>query len=383
MKNLRVSIVIPCLNEEESIERVIAACKEGIEKCGGDGEVIIVDNGSTDRSVELATAARVRVLHESIRGYGAAIRKGFDEATGDVLVMGDADMTYDFSKVDDLVQPIADDEADFCIGNRMNNIQPGSMPKLHQYVGNPLLSMMLRVMFRSNTVRDAHCGMRAIRTSTYRSLGCVTTGMEFASEMVIRSIRNKVRTTERDIIYHAREGESKLRSFRDGWRHLRFMALHSPTSMLLIPGALLWLLGTILLVRLAFGPIMVNERAFDTHSLIAGGFLNIVSTQMVLSWLLAKAYAHLSGLRKDPLLAWLYQHLSIEKAMLYCLPFALGGLGLCGYVFCGWARSGFGELDQLRLLFLGMILLINTVQMGSSAYIFSIMALPRQLPASS
>ena len=181
-----VSVVIPCLNEEASIGQVIDAARAGIAAVAAAGEVIVVDNGSTDRSVEIAKRHGARVLTESHRGYGSALRKGFANARHAVVVMGDGDLTYDFTKLGDLVRPILAGEAEFVIGNRMGNILPGAMPALHRYIGNPILSGLLRVMFRDRRVRDVHCGLRAISRDAYRRLRCVTTGMEFASEMVVQ-----------------------------------------------------------------------------------------------------------------------------------------------------------------------------------------------------
>ncbi|MDA0990234.1 MAG: glycosyltransferase family 2 protein, partial [Verrucomicrobia bacterium] len=213
-----VSVIIPCLNEAKSIAQVIQAAQTGLAVLPIASEIIVVDNGCTDRTAAIASDHGARVVRESRRGYGAAIRRGFAEARFDILVMGDGDQTYDFSDLPRLVQPILDDDADFVIGNRMKDIRPGSMPALHRYIGNPVLSMLLRMLFGSHAVRDAHCGMRAIQAEAYRRLNCLTTGMEFASEMVIAAIRNDLRIKEVDIVYHPRVGESKLRSFKDGWR---------------------------------------------------------------------------------------------------------------------------------------------------------------------
>lgn len=379
MPDKGISVIIPCLNEEHSVASVVAMAKQGIAAAGEEGEVIVVDNGSTDQSARMAAEAGARVIMESERGYGAAIRRGFREARYDILVMGDADLTYDLSELSRLTDPIRRGEADFVMGNRMRNIRPGAMPWLHRYVGNPLLSLMLRLMFHNHSVRDAHCGMRAISAEAYRRLRCVTTGMEFASEMVIQAIRNNLRIAERDIIYHPRVGESKLKSFRDGWRHVRFMMLHSPTSMLLIPGALIWLLGLAILLPLAFGEVRVQNRVVGIHTMIMGGFLNVAAVQLLTIGILAKAYAHLSGLRNDPIVAWFYRHFTFEKAILIVTPVVVIGLGIIARVFWLWARSGFGELNQARLLFLGLVLGLNGVQMATTAYLLSIMALSRHV----
>jgi hypothetical protein len=293
--------------------------------------------------------------------------------------MGDADLTYDFTRLDVLVRPILNGEADFVVGNRMRNIRPGSMPRLHRYLGNPLMSFFLRVMFHTTAVRDPQCGLRAITRTAYDRLQCATTGMEFASEMIVRAIQCGVKMAERDIVYHPRAGASKLRSFKDGWRHLRFMMLHSPTMMLLVPGAVFWLIGLALSLRLAFGPVIIGGRLFDIHCMIAGGLLNIVSLQVIVAGLLAKAYAHLSGLHDDPVVAWFYRWFTFERAFLLSVPLTLIGLGVGGRVVAKWVASGFGALDQPRALFLALLCIVNGVQIASASYLFSIMALPRHV----
>lgn len=374
-----VSVVIPCLNEEASIAQVIAAARAGIAAAGGDGEVIVVDNGSTDRSVEIARSGGARVLSESHRGYGAALRRGFAGARHEIVVMGDGDLTYDFTKLDELVRPILAGEAQFVIGNRMGNILPGAMPALHRYIGNPILSGLLRLMFRDRRVRDVHCGLRAIRRDTYRELRCVTTGMEFASEMVVRAIQNGVAIAQRDIVYHPRIGDSKLESFRDGWRHLRFLILHSPTVLLLLPGASCAALGLVLALPMAFGPVIVGGRNIDIHFMIMAGLLHIVGILIVTTGLLAKSYAHLSGLRHDAFIARLYRWFTFERTMLGAAAVALAGSALAGAVVVEWVLSGFGELNRARLLFFSLLLLVDGVQLGLSSYLFSIMALPRHI----
>ena len=374
-----ISVVIPCLNEEASIREVVNAAWEGIRALKLSGEVIVVDNGCTDRSAEIAEKHGARVITESESGYGAAIRKGFANAKYDILVQGDGDMTYDFTKIDDLVIPILNNEADMVVGNRMSNILPGSMPALHRYLGNPVLSFLLRIMFHRHIVRDAHCGLRAISTRAYRSLHCVTTGMEFASEVIVRAIHCNLRMQEQPIIYHARVGDSKLSSFRDGWRHLRFMWLHSPASALLIPGCVGWFLGLLIALPIAFGPGMGNGRAIDIHCMIMGGLLNMISLQFITLGLIAKAYAHVSGLRHDPLIQWLYNNLTFEKLVLCASPLVVAGMLVALMIVIQWIASGFGPLDQTNLLFFAMLCMINGIQLGAAGYVFSIMILPRHV----
>jgi hypothetical protein len=374
-----VSVVIPCLNEEASIGLVIEAASAGIAALGAGGEVIVVDNGSTDRSVEIAKRSGARVLVETHRGYGSALRRGFAGARHEVVVMGDGDLTYDFTKLGDLVRPILTGEAEFVIGNRMGNILPGAMPPLHRYIGNPILSGLLRLMFRDRRVRDVHCGLRAIRRDTYRRLRCVTTGMEFASEMVVQAIHLGIPIAQRDIVYHPRIGDSKLQSFRDGWRHLRFLVLHSPTMLLLLPGAVFSALGLLLAMPLVFGPVVIGGRNIDIHFMIMAGLLHIVGVQIVTVGLLAKSYGHLSGLRHDEVIARLYRWFTFEKTFLGAAALALAGCVIAGAVIVEWVVSGFGVLNRARMLFFALLLLVDGVQLGLASYLFSIMALPRHI----
>jgi glycosyltransferase involved in cell wall biosynthesis len=377
-----VSVVIPCLNEEASIGQVIAAARAGLKALGTDGEVIVVDNGSTDRSIEVARQAGARLLVEAHRGYGSALRRGFAAARHEILLMGDGDLTYDFEKLGDLVRPILAGEAQFVIGNRMGHILPGAMPPLHRYVGNPLLSGLLRLMFHDRRVRDAHCGLRAISRDAYRRLRCVTTGMEFASEMVVRAIQSGVAIAQRDIVYHPRIGDSKLNSFRDGWRHLRFLILHSPTMMLLLPGAVCWVLGLALGLPVTFRPVGVGGGdGADLRLMVAAGLLHIVGMQILTTGLLAKSYAHLSGLRHDEFIARLYRWFTFERTFLGGALVALAGVALAAAVHFGWVPGGPGSLSRVRLLAFAVLLLVDGVQLGLASYLFSIMALPRHIDA--
>jgi glycosyltransferase involved in cell wall biosynthesis len=368
-----VSVVVPCLNEEESVGEVVARALAGISRIGVAGEVIVVDNGSTDRSAAIAAERGARVIREEERGYGAAIRRGFREARYSILAMGDADLTYDFTKLDELVKPILAGEADFVIGHRLNNILPGSMPGLHRFIGNPFFSVVMRLLFWNTTVRDPNCGLRAIAKKAYRRLGCVTTGMEFASEMVVRAFHEHLRIQEREIIYHPRVGESKLRSFEDGWRHLRFMMLHSPTMLLLVPGVLCWVLAFGYSLWLSFGDLGVGPRRVPISALFGAGIMNIVSVQLVTMGLLAKAYAHLSGLRNDPLIARFYRLITFEKATIFGGLFLLAAVAIASVDFFTPLRPHWVQ----RRLFLSTTLGICGVQVLASAYLFSIMALPR------
>lgn len=368
-----LSVVIPCLNEEQSVGQVVDMALEGIARLGIPGEVIVVDNGSTDRSAEIAAAHGARVVREAERGYGAAIRRGFREARHSLLAMGDADLTYDFTRIDELARPVLAGEADLVLGHRMKNILPGSMPWLHRVFGNPFFSITMRLLFWNATVRDPNSGMRVITKEAYRRLGCVTTGMEFASEMVVRGFHEHLRIQEREIVYHPRVGDSKLRSFEDGWRHLRFMVLHSPTMLLLVPGSLCWLAAFGFSLWLSFGDLGIGPRRIPVSAFFGAGVMNIVSVQLVTIGLLAKAYAHLNGLRNDPLIARFYRLITFEKATVFGALFLLAAVGIISVDYF----SAYRPVWSQRRLFLAASLGISGVQIMASAYLFSIMALPR------
>lgn len=376
-----VSVVIPCLNEEASIGRVVEAAKAGIEELGVPGEVIVVDNGSSDESAARAREAGATVVAESLRGYGAAIRRGFAAARHTVLVMADGDLSYDLTRLGSLVRPILEGRAAFVLGNRMNGMHAKAMPFLHRHVGNPLLTRLVRIMFHRLDIKDAHTGFRAIRRDCYERMGCITTGMEFASEMIVRAIHGGVRIGFTEIEYHPRAGESKLRTFRDGWRHLRFLLLHSPSMLFVLPGLSVWVLSLSAAVPLAMGPVMVGERWIGIHVMLVIGVLNIASLVFISIGILAKAYAHLSGIRHDPFVAWLYEHLSFEVGALFSGVLIATGAVVGAFIIGHWAAGGFGELDMARPLFFSSLCLINGVQLGAASYLFSIMALPRRMDA--
>src|SRR5918999_1149209 len=294
---LVVTVVIPCLNEEENIEECVRRARAAMEEAGIPGEVVVADNASEDRSAELAANAGARVITEPRRGYGSAYLAGFAAARGRYIVMADADLTYDFSEIPRFVEHL-EAGADLVMGDRMDNIQPGAMPWLHRYVGNPILTGVLNMFFRTG-VKDAHCGMRAVRRDVLPRLDLRTTGMEFASEMVIRASKENLDIREFPIEYHPRAGESKLSSFRDGWRHLRFLLVHSPTHLFMLPGALLAALGVLVSLTVLL-QIQVFGREWDLHAMVAGALLMIVGTQVLALGLCAHAYGTYFMGEQDP-----------------------------------------------------------------------------------
>jgi glycosyltransferase involved in cell wall biosynthesis len=371
---LLVSVVIPCLNEAASIERCVLLAREVLVDHEIPGEVVVVDNGSTDGSAELAAGAGARVVHEQRRGYGSAYLAGFQAARGTYIVMADADLTYDFNDIPRFVERL-EDGAELVMGDRMDNIKPGAMPWLHRYVGNPVLTGTLNLFFRTG-VKDAHCGMRALRRDVLPRLDLQTTGMEFASEMVIRASKENLAIDQIPIEYHPREGESKLSSFRDGWRHLRFLLVHSPTHLFFVPGAFLTGLG-ILVMATVLAHVNVFGRSWDVHSMIGGSLLTIVGTQILALGLCARAYGVYILGEEDVWFQRMRPHIKLEHGLLAGAALIIAGLTLGGVIIGKWIASGAGALSQTRLALFGATLLIVGIQVFFSSFLLSILGLRR------
>ena len=369
-----LSVVIPCLNEEENITQVVSLARGVMEREGIRGEVVVADNDSDDRSAELAAAAGARVVHEPRRGYGSAYLAGFGAARGKYIVMGDADLTYDFNDIPRFVEEL-DAGAELVMGDRMDNIQPGAMPWLHRYVGNPILSGILNLFF-STGVRDAHCGMRGLRRDILPRLDLRTPGMEFASEMVIRASKERMDIREFPIHYHPRGGESKLSSFRDGWRHLRFLLVHSPTHLFVIPGLTLAVLGA-LASLMVLAQIDVFGRTWDIHAMIAGSLFMIVGTQILALGLCAHAYGTYFMGERDPWFDRMRARFRLEHGLMLGGGFALVGAIIAAYIVGLWINRGFGELSESRTAILAATLMIVGIQIFFSSFLLSILGLRR------
>jgi hypothetical protein len=367
--------VIPCLNESANIERCVTAAREALKQSGLDGEVIVADNASEDNSAELAAAAGARVVHEPRRGYGSAYLAGFAAARGRHLVMADADLTYDFGDIPRFVEKL-EAGADLVIGDRMDNIHPGAMPWLHRYVGNPILTGILNLFFRSG-VKDAHCGMRGLRREVLPRLDLRATGMEFASEMVIRATKEDLAISQLPIEYHPRGGESKLSSFRDGWRHLRFLLVHSPTHLFLVPGLALVVLGA-LIDLLVLARLDVLGRQWDIHAMIGGALLVIVGAQVVGLGLCAHAYGTYFMGERDPWFDRMRARFRLEHGLLLGAGLIGAGIAVGGVIVGTWIHRGFGELSESRLAILAATLLIVGVQVFFSSFLLSILGLRRR-----
>ena len=371
---LLVSVVIPCLNEEENIEACVRTALEVLQREGIPGEVVVADNGSEDRSAELATAAGARVISEPRRGYGSAYMAGFAAARGKYIVMGDADLTYDFNEIPNFVTQL-DDGADLVMGDRMDNIQPGAMPWLHRYVGNPILSGFLNVLYRTG-VRDAHCGMRAIRRSSLPVLDLQTPGMEFASEMVIRAAKRGLDIRQFPIEYHPRGGESKLSTWSDGWRHLRFLLVNSPTHLFLIPGLTMLVLGGLALLT-SVAQLNVIGRSWGIHAEIAGSLFVIIGTQVIALGLCAHAYGSYFMGEKDAWFDRMRERFRLEDGLILGGSVLAVGFVIALVIVIQWIDRGFGALSEERLAIFAATLLICGIQVVFSSFLLSIIGLRR------
>ncbi len=375
----KISIILPCLNEAEAIPTCITEIASFLKSVHWSAELIVVNNGSTDESgailkVAQETFPKLFVVDEPDRGYGNAYLRGFAEARGEYIIMADIDTTYDFKEIGLFVQKL-DEGADFVIGNRFSgNMAPKAMPAHHQFIGNPLLSFLVRLFFKT-TVRDVHCGMRALRRSIIPTLNLKTAGMEFASEMVIKAVQKRVRIAEVPISYQARTGTSKLRSFADGWRHMRFMLLYSPLYLFLLPGATFFVLGLVTFIALYFNKFTLLGIQFVVHPIFISSLLMIIGYQLITFTGFAKAYAVTHLGEENALFEKIFRMFSIEQAGIIGLAGILGGLLLYSLILYQWISSGFGSLNEIKNAVAGLTLIVIGIQTISSAFMTSILGI--------
>ncbi len=331
--DVEFSVVMPCLNESRTVATCIDKALDAFARIGVRGEVIVADNGSSDGSVEIAEKHGARVVHVKRKGYGSALQGGIDSALGRYVIMGDADDSYDFSQLEPFVERLRSGD-ELVMGNRFRGgIKPGAMPWLHRYVGNPVLSGILNLFYRS-PISDAHCGLRGFRKDSYEKLGLSTPGMEFASEMIVKACLNKQRMSEVPIVLHpdGRDRPPHLRSFRDGWRHLRFLLLLCPTWLYLMPAVAMLTLGVVLLAWLTPGPQVAFGAFFDLPALMLGSATTIVGYQLLWLWAFARLFGWTNGLLPfDKCNEFLYDRCRLEPGILCGLVILLGGLAFCAW----------------------------------------------------
>jgi glycosyltransferase involved in cell wall biosynthesis len=374
-----ISVVMPCLNEEDGVGQCVEKALRALRQMNVPGEVIVVDNGSTDGSPEIAAKAGARVVHERRRGYGAAYLRGFQEARGKYLVMGDADDSYDFLDIPRFVEPLEKGGFDMVMGTRLKgNILPGAMPWSHRWIGNPILSGMLRLFFHTR-VSDSHCGMRSFTRDAFERMHLRTQGMEFASEIVVNALRESLRIHEVPITYHPREGVSKLNGLRDAWRHVRFMLVYSPSYLFQLPGLVLSAAGMFLVVWLAHGPRELFGHQWDFHVLLFGVLALILGYNLVLFDLLAKTFSMGAGLAKPGRwLRQLSQWFTLERGILLgTLVFTIG-LGVQVKIVLDWIRSGYDTLMAVRGVAIGMTAMVLGAQTVFASFLMSLMLLRRR-----
>lgn len=367
-----ISVVMPCLNEQDSVGTCVAKAWEGIRRSGLTGEVVVCDNGSSDASVSVARAAGARVVTQPCRGYGNAYLKGLAEARGSYLVMGDSDDTYDFTALDTLVEPLRHG-FDYVLGSRFGGeIQKGAMSFSHRYIGNPILTAVLNRLFGVRST-DAHSGMRAFTREAYEKMSLCCEGMEFASELVVKAARARLNCTEIPITYSPRVGETKLNSFRDGWRHLRFMLLLRPQWLFVMPGAALFILGLFGQAVLLPGNLSLGARTLSLHWSALFALLAILGSQALVFGVCARTYGARIGLEpSNGFHRRLQDIFTLERGLITGGVCFLSGLAIDVAVLIVWIRRSMGALDAIRPALLAMTLMVLGVEMTFGSFFMSL-----------
>jgi hypothetical protein len=381
-ETVELTILMPCLNEAETLATCILKAKGFLGRSGISGEVLIADNGSTDGSQRIAASFGARVVPVPEKGYGAALLGGIAAARGRYIIMGDADDSYDFEALDAFVERLRQG-ADLVMGNRFRGgIETGAMPPLHRYLGNPVLSFLGRLFFRIPT-GDFHCGLRGFNTAAIRALDLQTTGMEFASEMVVKSALaglaiEEVPTTLKP---DGRSRPPHLKTWRDGWRHLKFLLMHNPRWLFFVPGLTLCGLGVALAMLLFFGPLALNTTMeLDLNTFVAACFMLVTGTQLISFGMLSRHYANITGIlpantRSKKLSSWI----STDRLALNGGICFFAGLLFFGYAVFSWASLNFGPLTDSeipRIVVLGLTLVVIGLQGFFSAFLLGIMEIP-------
>jgi len=368
-----ISIVLPCRNEEKGLPFCLEKIKKIIKENNLSAEIIVSDSSSDD-SPEIAQKNNVILLKHDKDGYGIAILEAFKIAKGDYIFMADADGTYDFSEIPDFIKQLKKGN-DLILGNRFGGkIENGAMPFLNRYLGNPALSFVLRLFFFTK-IKDSHTGMRAIRKSVLEKINLRTTGMEFASEMIIKAIKNGLKIKETPINYYKRKGNSKLRPFSDAWKHLRFMLLYSPLFLFFIPGAFLFLIGTLSMVWLYFGAPNFLGLKLYYHPMFFSSALIVIGYQLIIFSAFAKSYAinHLG--EKSEFMQKIYNLITIERAIIAGILIIIIGALVYIIIIAKWVSSGFGSLNEIKNSIVGLTFIIFGVQTIFSSFMLSILSI--------
>lgn len=379
---IELTILMPCLNEARTLPSCIAKAQGYLSRAGIVGEVVIADNGSTDGSRELAAALGARVVPVAIRGYGAALRAGIAAAAGQWVIFADADDSYDFGDLDAFVSALRDG-ADVVVGNRFRGgIAPGAMPLLHRYLGNPVLTRLGRLFF-GVPLGDFHCGLRGLRRDALMQVPLQTTGMEFASEMIVRSALAglQLREVPTRLAKDGRDRPPHLRTWRDGWRHLRFLLSFSPRWLFLYPGLLMVCIGGVLTMRLMIGPVAMGRAVLDVHTMLYAAGLVLAGAQIVLFAVVARTFAITTGLLPDDgLLTRLWRVVTLETGLIASAILVAAGVGLGALAVLQWTQSGFGALEPaitMRRVIPSVLLIVLGVQGLFSSFLLSLLGMPK------
>src|SRR5437660_527657 len=376
---VEVSVVIPCLNEANSLAFCIDKAVTAFRGAGLSGEVIVADNGSTDGSIQIAEEHGARVVRVEERGYGIALRAGIAAARGPFIVMGDADDSYDFGEVPKFAEMLRQGY-DVVMGNRFQGeIRPKAMPWHHKYIGNPGLTALLNLFFRAG-IGDSHCGMRGFTRAVYERMDLRSTGMEFASEFVIKAAQIKARITEITITLwpDKRARPPHLRSFRDGWRHLRFMLLYAPNWLFLVPGGTLFLLGVALVFWLLPGPRQVGRTVIDVHTMLFGMVFALIGTQTIATGLFAKVYSYTERFSQNQrsLEGWL-KRVKLEAGLVLGALLTVAGAAGIIWVVSKWVSSGFGPLREMRAVIFSSLWFLLGLQVIFASFFLAMLVISR------
>lgn len=385
-KQLELSVVMPCLNEAETLEICVKKAQKALRESHISGEIIVADNGSTDGSQDIAEQLGARVIHVDEKGYGAALMGGIGAARGQYVIMGDADESYDFTEIPRFIEKLREG-CDLVMGCRLpwggGTIMPGAMPWKHRWIGNPVLTTIGRIFFKSS-VSDFHCGLRGFRRDAYTEIDPHTTGMEFASEMVIKATLKKMKIAQIPITLYpdGRSGRPHLRSWRDGWRHLRFMLMYSPRWLFLIPGLIMFLLGGVLGGVLLVRGIRIGDIIFGTNTLLICSMSVLVGFQLILFAVFTKIFAISEGLLpKDIRLIKLNKYINLEIGVLAGLVVTVLGFGLIVSAFLYWKAHGYGPIsypDSLRMVIPGITAFTLGIEIIFSSFFMSILGMKRR-----
>lgn len=351
---VHVSAVMPCLNEERTLGLCIEKAQRAFREMGIVGEVVVADNGSIDNSVAVAESLGARVVREPRKGYGSALMAGIAAARGSIVVMADADDSYDWTSLGDFVRKI-EQGYDLVMGNRFKGgIEPGAMPALHRYLGNPVLSTLARVMYRI-PIADFHCGMRAFTRDAFLRMDVRTLGMEFATEMIVNASHTGLRIAEipTRLYPDKRDRPPHLRSFRDGWRHLRFMLTYAPDWLYLVPGGFLSLFGVMGMALLASGPVVAGNAKFGIHFLALASLFALLGANVIWFGLLARlANARRNPIPPDSNFGLLLRYFTLERGLIIGGGLAISGLAIDSWILLEWISRGYGDMhDTVHVAF--------------------------------